>query len=163
MLSNSWTCFCSCVKLFRTASLPPLTSVSMSIVLYDDPNCLRTAPITSLGESIIEIFPASSGLHKSSQSCIGFKLCCLNLLFLYAMTTVPHLYGTPHTEPLESASPFWFLPSVTQAPIPVLLFSIADRFYQSLTNGVAEPRVPYRNDISRHRGFGLNLTFVHTF
>src|SRR4051812_40808659 len=54
------------------------------------------------------------------------------------------------------------LPSVTQVAIPILLLDILDWFYQSLTDGVAEPRVPNRDDIGRHGGLRLNLTFVHT-
>jgi hypothetical protein len=37
--------------------------------LYDAPIYFKTEPTTSLGESTIEILPASSGRHRSAQSC----------------------------------------------------------------------------------------------
>lgn len=63
------TCFCSIVRLCMTAFLPPTTWESRSFVLYDAPIYFNTAPTTSRGESTIEILPASSGLHRSPQSC----------------------------------------------------------------------------------------------
>lgn len=66
-----YTCFLSEESSSFTAFLPPVTSESMLLVLYDAPKYFRTAPITSLGESTIAIFPARSGRHKSAQSCNG--------------------------------------------------------------------------------------------